>query len=165
MATTSEDRPTVTAADSSLVAPETSATTAQRSDARLRWVVNATMWLGALLVAGSAGIHLHLWLSGYRSIPNIGPLFIGQAVAGFVLAALLAWTRRPTLAVVSVLFLLGTIGGLLTSMWFGLFGFHDDLSAPYAGLSVFVEGAGAVVLCAGALLAVIGRRRSAALPR
>ena len=155
----------MTAADSSLVAPETSASTTQRSDARLRWALNATMWLGAGLVAASAGLHLHLWLLGYRSIPTIGPLFISQAVAGLVLAVLLAWTRRPTLAILSVLFLLGTIGGLLTSMWFGLFGFQDDLSAPYAGLSVFVEGAGAVVLCAAALLGVIGRRRSATLPR
>ncbi len=155
----------VTAANSSSVAPEVSASTTQRSNARLRWAINATMWLGAGLLAASAGIHLHLWLSGYRFIPTIGPLFIGQAVTGFVLAAGLAWTRRPTLAILSALFLVATIGGLLTSAWFGLFGFRDGFDAPYAGLSIFVEGAGALVLCTGALLAVSGRRRSAALPR
>ena len=155
----------VTAANSSSVAPEVSASTTQRSNVRLRWAINTTMWLGAGLVAASAGIHLHLWLSGYRFIPTIGQLFIGQAVTGFALAARLAWTRRPTLAILSALFLVATIGGLLTSAWFGLFGFRDGFDAPYAGLSVLVEGAGALVLCTGALLAVIGRRRSAALPR
>jgi hypothetical protein len=155
----------LTAAGSSSVAPEVSASTAQRSNARLRWVVNAIMWLGAVLVAASAAIHLHLWLSGYRFIPTIGALFIGQAVAGFLLAAAVAWTRRPTLAILSALFLVATIGGLLTSAWFGLFGFRDGFDAPYAGLSIFLEGAGALVLCTGAVLAVIGRRRSAILPR
>jgi hypothetical protein len=154
----------VTAAGSSSVAPEASAPATRRSSVRLRWAVNTTMWLGAVFVAASAGIHLHLWLSGYRFIPTIGPLFIGQAVTGFVLAAGLAWSRRPTLALLSALFLVATIGGLLTSAWFGLFGFRDGFDAPYAGLSVFVESAGALVLSTGALLAVVGRRRSAALP-
>jgi hypothetical protein len=152
----------VTAAGNSSVAPEVSAPTTQRSNVRLRWAVNVTMWLGAVFVAASAGIHLHLWLSGYRFIPTIGPLFIGQSVTGFVLAAGLAWTRRPVLAMLSALFLVATIGGLLTSAWFGLFGFRDGFDAPYAGLSLFVESAGALVLCTGARLAVIGRRRSAA---
>jgi hypothetical protein len=121
------------------------------------------MWFGALLVAVSAGIHLHLWLEGYRNIPTVGPLFIGQAVAGFVLAAALAWFRRPTLAIVAALFLLATIGGLLMSAWFGLFGFHDSFDAPYAGASVLVEALGAVVLGTAALLDAV--RPAAALPR
>ena len=33
---------------------------------------------GALLLAGSAGIHLDLYLTGYRSIPVIGWLFLVQ---------------------------------------------------------------------------------------
>ncbi len=110
------------------------------------------MWLGASTVAVSAGIHLHLWLAGYRFIPTIGPLFIGQAVVGFALAAALALTRHPALAVSSALFLAATIGGLLTSAWFGLFGFHDGFDAPDARLSLLVEASGAVVLCLGARL-------------
>ena len=48
--------------------------------------VAALAWIGYL--------HLHLWLEGYRQIPADGPLFLLDAVAGFVLAAvLLAWPR------------------------------------------------------------------------
>jgi hypothetical protein len=120
------------------------------------------MWLGASSVAASAGIHLHLWLAGYRSIATIGPLFIGQAVLGFVVTILLAWTRRALVAVLAGLFLLATIGGLLTSAWFGLFGFHDGFDAPYAALSLLIEGTGAVVLfaAAGLRLWMSGRLRS-----
>jgi hypothetical protein len=127
------------------------------SRSRHRWTVNGVMWLGSTLVAASAGIHLHLWLAGYRDIRTIGPLFIGQAVLGFVLASALAWTRRPLLAILSALFLMATIGGLLTSAWFGLFGFHDGFDAPYAGLSLLVEGFGVPVLCVGALIALMDR--------
>ena len=51
----------------------------------------------ASLLAWIGDIHLHLWQEGYRQIPTNGPLFLLDAVAGFVLAAaLLAWPRpRP----------------------------------------------------------------------
>jgi hypothetical protein len=130
-----------------------------RPDRRVAWTVNIALWLGASLVAASAGIHLHLWLTGYRSIATIGPMFLGQAVVGFALAAALAWTRLPTLAIASGLFLLATIGGLLVSAWFGLFGFHDSFDAPYADLSLIVEGSGAVILFAGAGFQLMTRSR------
>src|ERR1700733_13844052 len=50
----------------------------------------AQLWLplaGAALLAGSASIHLDLYLTGYRSIPTIGWLFLVQFIAAFVLAA------------------------------------------------------------------------------
>ena len=48
---------------------------------RQRVVVNGAMLVGATLLAGSGAIHLHLWLSGYRAIDIIGPLFLTQAVS------------------------------------------------------------------------------------
>src|SRR5260370_36494501 len=46
----------------------------------------------AALLAWIGYIHLHLWLEGYRQIPTNGPLFLLDAVAGFLLAAVvLAW--------------------------------------------------------------------------
>ncbi|HET9968592.1 MAG TPA: hypothetical protein VFQ68_10175, partial [Streptosporangiaceae bacterium] len=39
---------------------------------------------GALLLAVSAGIHLELYLTGYRSIPVIGWLFLVQVVVACV---------------------------------------------------------------------------------
>ena len=44
--------------------------------------------------------------------------------------------------------MIATIGGLLLSVYVGLFGFMDTLSAPFAGLSLAVEIAGTVVLVA-----------------
>jgi hypothetical protein len=148
-----------TAASSRPVVRDVPPTTERRSERR-RWTVTATMWIGASFVAGSAVLHLHLWLAGYRGIPTIGPLFLGQAVAGFVLAAALAWTRSPTLAMVSAVFLAATIAGLLTSAWFGLFGFRDSFDAPYAVLSLFVEGTGVLVLSASVPIARAERRRT-----
>jgi hypothetical protein len=111
-------------------------------------VTTVALIAGAGLVAASAAIHLHLWASGYRTIPTIGPLFLFQGVAGAVLAvALVAW-RRLIMAVAAVGFLLATIGGLLLSAYVGLFGFMDPLSAPFAGLSLAVESAGTLILVA-----------------
>ena len=41
---------------------------------------------GAGLLIATAAIHLDLYLTGYRSIPTIGWLFLLQVIAGFVLA-------------------------------------------------------------------------------
>src|SRR3984885_15511670 len=41
---------------------------------------------GAMLLVVSAGIHLDLYLTGYRSIPTIGWLFLLQFLVAFVLA-------------------------------------------------------------------------------
>ena len=49
---------------------------------------------GALLLAVSAGIHLDLYLTGYRKIPTIGWLFLLQVIAGFVLTIAALVTGR-----------------------------------------------------------------------
>jgi hypothetical protein len=108
------------------------------------------MLAGAGLLAGSAGIHLRLWSEGYRNIATIGPLFLLQAVTGFALAALVAFTRRPVVALAGAAFLASTIGGLVLSAWLGLFGFHESYDAPFAHSSLVVEGAGILVLGAAA---------------
>ena len=90
---------------------------------------------------------------GYRTIPTIGPLFLIQGLAGALLAVLLLLSRRLLIVVTAAGFMIATIGGLLLSTNFGLFGFMDTLAAPYAGLSLGVESAGAVVLAiVGAVL-------------
>jgi hypothetical protein len=116
-----------------------------------RYAVNAAMVLGAALVAGSGAIHLHLWLTGYRYIHIIGPLFLAQAISAFVIALAVVMSRRTTAALAGIALLAGTTGGLLLSSWHGVFGFHESLSAPFAGLSLFVEGTGAAVLGAASV--------------
>jgi hypothetical protein len=113
--------------------------------------------VGAALVATTGAIHLHLWASGYRTIPTIGPLFLFQGIAGAVLAVVLVVWRRLATVVAAAGFMIATIGGLLLSVYVGLFGFTDTLSAPFAGMSLAVESAGAVVLAIAAGALVLGR--------
>jgi predicted lipoprotein with Yx(FWY)xxD motif len=80
---------------------------------------------GAGLLAASAGIHLDLYLTGYRSIPVIGWLFLLQVIAGFVLAAVVLATRSRLAAAAGAAFALSTLGGYLLSVWIGLFGFTE----------------------------------------
>jgi hypothetical protein len=90
------------------------------------------MVAGAGLVAWSAAIHLDLWHTGYRDIATIGPLFLAQSISGFVLAALIATTRRFLPALAGALFLAATIGGFVWSTEWGLFGFQDSFGANFA---------------------------------
>lgn len=121
------------------------------------WVVSALCWTGSVLLIVSALIHLHLWSTGYRHIPTIGPLFLLQGVVGVVLALAVAISRHLLVTLAAAVFALGTIGGLLVSIEVGLFGFKDSFSAPYAGASLAVEAAGFAVLASST---VIGVRRA-----
>jgi hypothetical protein len=124
-----------------------------------RTLTSAAMVTGALLTAATALIHLHLWTTGYRHIATIGPLFLLQAVAGFVLAVGLAVWHRWLVAAAGALFLLGTAAGLVVSTRYGLFGFKDSFGAPFATLALTLEIAGAVILGAAALLLRPGQDR------
>ncbi len=108
--------------------------------------------VGGVLLVVSSVIHLHLWSTGYRHIPTIGPLFLLQGVVGIVVALVVGITRRAWAALVGALFAASTIGGLLLSVEVGLFGFKDSLSAPDATLSLVVESAALVVLASAVLL-------------
>jgi hypothetical protein len=116
--------------------------------------------VGAVLLAAMGWIHLDLWLDGYKNIDVIGPAFLLNVIAGFGLAALLLVTPRrflPWVAALGALFSLGTLGALLISTWWGLFGFKESTAASLWWESFWVELAGFVVLTALAALAV--RRR------
>src|SRR5206468_1553588 len=89
------------------------------------WPQLALRVTGAGLLAASAGIHLDLYLTGYRSIPTIGWLFLLQVIAGFVLAAVVLATRSRLAAAAGAAFALSTLGGYLLSVWIGLFGFKE----------------------------------------
>src|SRR5262245_10054599 len=110
--------------------------------------------LGAGLLIATAVIHLDLYLTGYKSIPTIGWLFLLQVIAAFSLA-LLAIPGR--LAIASRLaaaagagFALATLGGYLLSVSVGLFGFKEVRTG--AGIAAgIVEVAAFVVLATLAL--------------
>ena len=93
---------------------------------------------GAGLLAATAAIHLDLYLTGYRSIPTIGGLFLLQVIAAFALAAAVlatAFARRDGLvprlvAAAGAGFAVATLGGYLLSLWIGLFGFREVRTRP-----------------------------------
>jgi predicted lipoprotein with Yx(FWY)xxD motif len=72
----------------------------------------------------TGAIHLDLYLTGYRTIPTIGWLFLLQVIAAFALGlVVLAGSRLAALAGAG--FLLSTLGGYLLTVWVGLFGFKE----------------------------------------
>jgi predicted lipoprotein with Yx(FWY)xxD motif len=112
---------------------------------------------GAGLLIATGGIHLDLYLTGYRSIPVIGWLFLLQVIAAFGLAlAVLAIPSR--LAIASRLaaaagagFALATLGGYLLSVWTGLFGFTEVRTT--AGIAAGVVEVAAFIVLAALTLA------------
>lgn len=117
---------------------------------RAGWPAVVPAAAGAGLVAASAAIHLHLYALGYDHIPTVGRLFLAQGIAGSALAVIvLAW-RTPASALLGAGYMASSLGGFLTAVWFGLFGFKDSFAAPFAGWAFAVELAGLVVLVAGA---------------
>ena len=93
----------------------------------------------AALLAWIGYIHLHLWQEGYRQIPVNGPLFLLDAVAAFVLAAVLLVWAWPLAGLLAAGFTASTIGALLISLSVGLFGFHESISAAYVVESLVIE--------------------------
>ena len=79
---------------------------------------------GGLLIATGA-IHLDLYLTGYRSIPTIGWLFLLQIIAAFALGAAVLVSGHWLAAAAGAGFALATLGGYLLTLWIGLFGFTE----------------------------------------
>jgi predicted lipoprotein with Yx(FWY)xxD motif len=80
---------------------------------------------GAALLIASGAIHLDLYLTGYRTIPTIGWLFLLQVIAAFVLALTIPVIRHPLAYAAGAAFAIGTLGGYLLSLKVGLFGFTE----------------------------------------
>jgi predicted lipoprotein with Yx(FWY)xxD motif len=80
---------------------------------------------GAALLVASAAIHLDLYLTGYRTIPTIGWLFLLQVIAAFALAIAIVVSGSWLAAAAGAGFALSTLGGYLLSLRVGLFGFTE----------------------------------------
>jgi len=85
---------------------------------------------GAGLLIATGAIHLDLYLTGYRTIPAIGWLFLLQVIAAFGLGLTVLAVGRPALAgrlaaAAGAGFALTTLGGYLLTVWAGLFGFKE----------------------------------------
>ena len=95
-----------------------------------------------------AAIHLHLWTEGYRDIPTVGPLFLADALGGFVLAAVLLVWPRPVAGLLGAGFMISTLGGLILSLNFGLFGFRESSGASFVIETIILESVGTIALLA-----------------
>jgi hypothetical protein len=101
---------------------------------------------GAGLLVWTGWIHLHLWLEGYRQLPTNGPLFLAAALGAFLLAAALIVLPRPVIGLLGAGFLMATVGALIVSINFGLFGFRESAGASFVMLSLVIESVGALGL-------------------
>lgn len=116
----------------------------------LRWVTAS-----AVLVSGL--VHLWLWFDGFAEIDVIGPLFLLNAVAGVVIAAVtVAWRHwLPLLA--SVGFGAATLGAFVVSTTVGLFGVQER----WVGAPVWIAAVSeALAVVAGGLALVTESRGS-----
>src|ERR1700751_3674729 len=120
------------------------------------WPAGILRVAGSGLLIATGAIHLDLYLTGYRTIPTIGWLFLLQVIAAFGLGlAVLAIPGRLVIASrlaagAGAGFALATLGGYLLSVWTGLFGFKEVRTG--AGIAAgLVEVAAFVVLAALAL--------------
>jgi|HubBroStandDraft_1064217.scaffolds.fasta_scaffold42581_2 predicted lipoprotein with Yx(FWY)xxD motif len=89
---------------------------------------NRRSWFGiagAALLIASGAIHLDLYLTGYRTIPTIGWLFLLQVIAAFALAVVIPLTGNWLAAAAGAGFAVSVLGGYLLSLRFGLFGFTE----------------------------------------
>jgi predicted lipoprotein with Yx(FWY)xxD motif len=114
--------------------------------------------VGAAFLIAAGAIHLDLYLTGYRSIPTIGWLFLVQVISAFVLAAAILVTRLALAAAAGAAFALGTLAGYLLSLKVGLFGFTEVRTTAGIVAAVIDVAAFAALAIAVASAYDLGRR-------
>jgi predicted lipoprotein with Yx(FWY)xxD motif len=109
---------------------------------------------GAGLLVATGGVHFDLYLTGYRTIPTIGWLFLLQLIAAFALGLAVLVLPSRLVAAAGAMFAVTTLAGYLLSLRVGLFGFREVRTTAgiaagvievvtFAALAAFVLGPGA----------------------
>ena len=70
-----------------------------------------TRFAGAAALIATGAIHLDLYLTGYRTLPTIGWLFLLQIVSAFVLAVATLVTPRRVVSLTGAVLLFSTLVG------------------------------------------------------
>ena len=81
--------------------------------------------IGAALLVATGAIHLDLYLTGYRTIPTIGWLFLLQVITAFGLGTIVLVSSSRLVAAAGGGFAIATLGGYLLSLRVSLFGFRE----------------------------------------
>jgi predicted lipoprotein with Yx(FWY)xxD motif len=113
-----------------------------------------------MLLSVSAGIHLDLYLTGYRTIPTIGWLFLVQSIAGFTLAIAVLVTHSRLAVAASAALALSTLGAYLLAVWIGLFGFKEVRTRAGIAAGLIEVAAFAVLALAAAAAGPVGETDS-----
>jgi hypothetical protein len=106
---------------------------------------------GGLLLASGA-IHLNLWDIAYRHVPTLGPLFLVQVIAAFVIGITTIATRHALALVAGAGLCAGTILGFILVRTVGLFGFKLGFSSGEANTVLVIEAIAVVLLLVTAVL-------------
>lgn len=104
---------------------------------------------GLILIGGL--IHLQQFFAGFSAIPIIGPMFLANAIASAVVAALLVWRSEPIWVMGAVAIAGGSLGAFFISRGPGLFGYVSTTFELAEAVAVISEVA--ALLVAGAILA------------
>jgi predicted lipoprotein with Yx(FWY)xxD motif len=123
-------------------------TNRRESGADRQWLPLRVIGAGLLFATGA--IHLDLYLTGYRTIPTIGWLFLLQVITAFALGVIILVSRSRLAAAAGAVFAIATLGGYLLSLRVSLFGFREvrTTAGIFAGI---IEVATFAVLAAFAL--------------
>jgi len=113
---------------------------------------------GAALLIALGAIHLDLYLTGYNSIPTIGPLFLLQIIGAFLLAIVIPLTGLRLAYAAGAAFAIGTLGGYLLSLKVGLFGFTEVRTTAGIVAAIIDVAAFAVLGCGMVSGLDVGRR-------
>lgn len=109
--------------------------------------------LSALVLLTTGGIHLFLVFAGVGGI--LGVMFVLNAVAALVLAVgmlVLHGRLAQAATVLSLLFLIATLGALLFALTVGLFGITEVWTFTLVPQTVVMESIGIVVLAVTTVL-------------
>jgi predicted lipoprotein with Yx(FWY)xxD motif len=95
----------------------------RREPGSRQWIAPRVTGAGLLFATGA--IHLDLYLTGYRTIPTIGWLFLLQVISAFGLGAVVLVSASRLVAAAGGGFAIATLGGFLLSLRISLFGFRE----------------------------------------
>src|ERR1700734_3257452 len=132
------------------------------------WLLIILRVVGSGLLIATAAIHLDLYVTGYRTIPTIGWLFLLQVITAFALGlAVLVSPSRLVIpsrlaAAAGAGFALSTLGGYLLTVWIGLFGFKEVRTT--AGIVAGVLEVLAFAVLAALVLAPVPQTSAAGAP-
>ena len=80
---------------------------------------------GSVLLISCGAIHLDLYLTGYRTIPTIGWLFLWQVIADVLISAALIVSDSRLVSAAGAALVMSTLLGYLLALRISLFGFRE----------------------------------------